>query len=256
MLATLHVSRRPDPKPPGEAAFVAVCSLDRPQPELAAVALSTDEKAFASAARSRRRQREIDVTRRMLRLGLDRCLGEPAAPLAWTGRGPEYDRGGEGPGLSIAHAREFAAAALSRGGAVGVDIEGAVPARPWRRIAQTVFCDADRDWILAGIDEPARARRFLAVWTAREAFAKFRRESVFDCLSRPLLRAREPGSTVRRGDALVAVFHADDWTLALCGAGAAVEAPRWFLHDTATGAPKRPEVCFEILREHALRSPH
>jgi len=240
----------------GEAAFVAVCSLDRPPPELAAVALSSDETALARAARSRRREREIDVTRRMLRHGLDRCLGEPGAPLAWSGRGPEYDSGGERPGLSVAHAREFAAAAVSRGGAVGVDVEGADRVRPWQRIAKTVLCDADRDWILAGIDDTARSRRFLAVWTAREAFAKARRESVFDRLSRPLLRVREPGSTAYRTGTLVAVFHADAWTLALCGAGAAVEAPRWFLHDSATAAPERPALCFEILRQHALRSPH
>jgi len=255
-LATPHASRWADPALTGEAAFVAVCALDRPPSKLATVALSGDETAHARAARSSRRRREIDVTRRMLRHGLDRCLGEPEASLAWTGRGPECDPSGDGPGLSIAHARGFAAVALRRGGAVGVDVEDADTARRWQRIAETMFCDADRDWILAGIDDTARSRRFLAVWTAREAFAKSRRESVFDRLSRPLLQVREPGSTAHRAGPLVAVFHAEAWTLALCGAGAAIEAPRWFLNDSATGAPERPALCFEILRQHALRSPH
>src|SRR5690606_31059422 len=116
--------------------------------------------------------------------------------------------------------------------------------------------DADRDWILAATDESARARRFLAVWTAREAFAKARRESVFDRLSRPLLQACEPDSRVHRVGPLVAVFHADAWTLALCGPGAAVEAPRWFLQDSATGAPRYPAMCFETVGGHALRRPH
>lgn len=232
--------------------LVTVCDLHDPPPALASVSLSELELASLRRARSGRRRREIDVTRRLLRFGLRNALSCSDAPLAWNGRGPDYDDGVHKIGLSISHSRRFAAAALSLAGAVGVDVECPSPARPWRRIVDALFCDADRHWILAaGREGQDPAGRFLAVWTAREAFAKFRKESVLDRLARPLLayeatHENTGAAGTPRERPQVAVYSCASWTLAVCGIGAGM--PRWFLRKpSGTHAAHRSPICFRTL---------
>lgn len=180
-----------------------------------AMPLSDAEQAALAACRTAKRRREIDVSRRLLRYGLREYLGVSGDGIRWGGQGPRHTAS-PGLWLSAAHGRRHAAAAWSGAGAIGVDIEHLGERPRWRRIMQAMFCDEDIDWINHG-DAGDGLGRFLAVWTAREAYAKHTGGSVLGGLATPLLReaAAIGARDARRGDARVEVVVRDSWVAAL-----------------------------------------
>lgn len=170
--------------------YVAVCRLAAPPSDVVAVPLSKQEHASLAGCRTAKRRREVDVSRRLVRYGLRAFLRTADDDLEWRDTGPRYSGGKQAVRMSVAHSRGHVAAAWSATGAIGVDVES-LAARPrWRRIMESMFCDADTAWITRDgpPSETTGLRRFLAVWTAREAYAKYLGGSVLEHLSQPLLR--------------------------------------------------------------------
>jgi phosphopantetheinyl transferase len=201
--------------------ILAICRLVEPPAQVATIPLSHHEREFLSRARTLKRRREIEVSRRLMRHGLRHGLKLPDEYLAWSDKGPAYHGNPGSVGLSLAHSPGYAAVGLSNAGVIGVDIECAERKRPWRPMMESMFCADDQRWIANDTDTPgsrSTLERFLAVWTAREAYAKFRRESVLSRLSQPLLKECEPENYVNEQlcRVCVAVFCAPDWTAAVC----------------------------------------
>lgn len=181
---------------------LAVCRLDAPSPSVVAMPLSAGERRFLETCRSAKRRREVEVTRRLLRYGLHEYLGVPTKAVRWGKTGPRYVGAPHNIGLSASHDDRCAAIAWSTAGKIGIDIESLEFPRPWRRIMDAMFCDDDIDWIMhrAGENATSGLRRFLVVWTAREAYAKYSGGSVLGQLSQPVLR--EAGADERYEGAL------------------------------------------------------
>jgi phosphopantetheinyl transferase len=72
-----------------------------------------------------------------------------------------------GPEVSVSHSRDWVAAAVSRVGTIGVDVEVARPTRAIGAIAEMAFGPAER--AMVGRDGKAA---FYRIWTLREAMAK------------------------------------------------------------------------------------
>lgn len=172
---------------------LAVCRLDAPVPPVMATPLSVGERKLLETCGSEKRRREVNVTRRLLRYGLHEYLGETGETVQWGETGPSYVGPRHDVGLSVSHDDRCAAIAWSASGRIGIDIESLESARPWRRIMAAMFSDDDIDWIMRGAEKDSEPglSRFLAVWTSREAYAKYSGGSVLGQLSRPLLREVE-----------------------------------------------------------------
>jgi phosphopantetheinyl transferase len=85
-----------------------------------------------------------------------------------TGKLHAFDgRRQRGPAVSIAHSRDWVAAAVSHVGPVGIDVEVVRPDRALAQIADLAFGPNERAWV-ARDGEAA----FYPIWTLREAMAK------------------------------------------------------------------------------------
>jgi phosphopantetheinyl transferase len=189
-----------------------------------AMPLSVEEKDSLARATTPKRRREIDVSRRLIRYGLHAYLELPTdSTLHWGKKGPRSVGLPPSIGMSVAHSARHAAVALSTRGSVGVDVESTESPPAWQEIMTGFFCDQDVEWI-ARTDAPRGAdglRRFYAIWTAREAYAKLRQGSVLDRLSQPVLRewVGADGRDVRAASGRacrVEIFVGDGWIVALC----------------------------------------
>lgn len=153
--------------------------------------LSHEEQLSVERARTRRRRREIAVSRHLMRYCLMQSASAVDAPIEWTSAGPRYRDARHGFGLSLSHSRHHAAVAVAANQSIGIDVESLDTPRHWERIMNAVFCSQDIDWITRNIQTSFASsglQRFLVIWTAREAYAKYRRGSVLDHISRPILR--------------------------------------------------------------------
>jgi len=202
--------------------YVAVCELGMPPPEVMEHPLSKDEEASLGRCRFSKRRREVDVSRRLVRYCLHEYLGVTGDAIKWGDTGPCYDDTHCDVRLSIAHSRSHAAVAVSNACAIGIDIETLDTSLRWRRIMDAMFCDEDVEWISRSHsrDETTELKRFMSVWTAREAYAKSRRASVLDQLSRPLLRDARgswfKGKRATAAAARVEVAVDREWVAAVC----------------------------------------
>ena len=68
--------------------------------------------------------------------------------------------------FSLSHSSGMALCAVSRGAALGVDVERIDPQAATAALAAEVFCPAEQDWI------GKSAERFFALWTVKEALFK------------------------------------------------------------------------------------
>lgn len=183
-----------------------------------AMPLSKSEEALLASCRTSKRRREVHVSRRLMRYGLRKFLGMADDALEWYDSGPRYATTHQSVGLSVAHSRDRVAAAWSTKGRIGIDVENLLARPNWRRAMESMFCDEDIDWTTADgpKGEAAGLRRFLAVWTAREAYAKYRGGSVLEHLSRPLLCDAEDSDGPHADCARVEV-NADEYkVVAVC----------------------------------------
>lgn len=149
-------------------------------PNTAALAmLGEDERERRSRLRFAKDRNAFALAHVLLRTSLSRHADLP--PAAWS-----FERGSHGkPALSpaqmaayglhfsLSHAGAVAACAVTRIGAVGVDVEP--PDRDIDIPALTsIALTTDEAAALAGLDAAAARRRFLIFWTLKEAYVKAR----------------------------------------------------------------------------------
>ena len=91
-------------------------------------------------------------------------------PLRFDRRGCPYSQSGW-RGISFSSDADCAVLAFSRDCQVGVDIELIRPIPDMRTIAELAFSDAERASLLASLPSQ-RTKRFLEIWTLKEAWLK------------------------------------------------------------------------------------
>lgn len=174
--------------------------------------LSADERARASRFAFERDRRCFVATRGVLRTLIAWQLEADASRLEFA-----YDAYGK-PSLSglwrgvldfnVSHSGEAAVVALSRTGAVGVDVEQVRPIGDRDAIARRTFAPREAAAIRA-LDEAARDEAFFTCWTRKEAFVKATGEglsyplhefvvSVDPLAAQPLLDVRGDAMETRR----------------------------------------------------------
>lgn len=166
--------------------------------------LSADERARAARFAFERDRRCYVATRGALRLLIARQLEADASRLEFA-----YDEYGK-PSLSgvwravldfnVSHSGDAAVVALSRAGAVGVDVEQVRPIDDRDAIAARTFAPREAAALMS-LGETVRDRAFFTCWTRKEAFVKATGEglsypleqfvvSVDPLAARPLLDVR------------------------------------------------------------------
>jgi len=198
---------------PGEV-HVWKIALDRPAGVVGELRglLSADELARADRFRVERGRERYIVGRGVLRTLLNRYTGAPPHALVFA-----YNEFGkpELPGsevcFNLSHSHGIALAAVTRGRAVGVDIERIREEVIGERIAQRFFSPAEAR-TLAGLPPAQQARAFFDCWTRKEAWIKARGEGLSIALDsfEVTLGPGEPARLVAtRPDAQ----EADRWSL-------------------------------------------
>jgi 4'-phosphopantetheinyl transferase len=128
----------------------------------------------------------------MLRTALAGYLGRPPSriridrtcPRCGRPHGKTRLRGHDGSGLelSVAHSADRVAIAVARGVPVGVDVERVRDDLDVDGLAPVVLSAADSVW-LAGFPPSERVKRFLELWTRKEAVLKARGTGITGPLS-------------------------------------------------------------------------
>ena len=141
--------------------------------------LSDDERARAARFLFDRHRRRFVVARATLRAMLARYTGRPAASLVFE-YGPHGKPALVGAGdvrFIVAHWDELAVYAVTRGAAVGVDVERLREVHEADRIAERFFSVPERDELRA-LPEASRSAGFFTCWTRKEAYVKARGEGL------------------------------------------------------------------------------
>lgn len=147
--------------------------------------LAPDERARASRFRFARHRRRYMASWAAVRRLLGAYTAGEAESLAFTYGPKGKPELADDPDLrfNLSHSEELALVAVSRGGAVGIDIEHLRPLPDADEIAQRFFSRREVDCYLA---QPAelRQRAFYSCWTRKEAFVKALGEGLFLSLDR------------------------------------------------------------------------
>jgi 4'-phosphopantetheinyl transferase len=148
--------------------------LDAPEPDANSALLSSDEIARAARFVFDHHRRRFVAGRAALRRILGAEIGRAPETLAF-----EYSAAGK-PSLpncavcfNLSHSDRWALVAVTRIGAVGVDIEKRRPLADVLRLAQTAFSSNELEE-LRGIAPSAREEAFYTGWTRKEAYIKAR----------------------------------------------------------------------------------
>lgn len=177
--------------------------------------LSAEEQARAARFRFAVDRSEYVAAHVLLRhmLAPMRSCSPAAIAFARTASGKPFVADGRGPHFSLSHSRGLVACAACGENAIGVDVEP-LDARSPVDLAGPCFTEAERRAFLA-LPEARRPRRFLDLWTLKEAVVKATGEG----LSRDL---RD--------------FSIDFEPLAMACSGAmTVEGPQWRLCQRVVG---------------------
>ena len=146
--------------------------------------LSEEERDAAARFRRPVDALRSAVTRAALRRLLGAELGEPPDALRFvrSDRGrPALDVGGRPPlDFNVSHGGDHALIAWSRRRRVGVDIEPLRAEWDWTPLARMVLGTEDARHVAAAPHGPERDRRFLDVWTAKEALLKAEGRGIAD----------------------------------------------------------------------------
>jgi phosphopantetheinyl transferase len=129
--------------------------------------LSSEERERAGRFKVQFRRDQFVCGRVLLRSLLERVTGKPAASheIEVTARGKPVCR--NGPAVSISHSGSFVVAAISYDGLIGVDIEGRPGNRDVNAIANSVFAEAEVQWLASQPED-----RFYMLWVLKEAWLK------------------------------------------------------------------------------------
>lgn len=137
--------------------------------ELAGI-LSPAERAAAERFRFPRDRARAVISHAGLRLLLAGHLNLPPESVAFvTGDSGKPRLAGTGAvSFNLSHSGVYAAAAVSRGRELGIDIEQIRPDAAWRDIAARFFSPEERAWLDSRVEPGA----FFRLWTAKEAVLK------------------------------------------------------------------------------------
>lgn len=179
-------------------------SLDHPPSvtERLAHALSADERARAERLRLEGVRRRFVAGRGMVRAILARYLDADPGRIrfAYGPRGkPELDAPFDACGLrfSIAHSHALLLCAVTRGRAVGVDLESLGATVDVDAIARRFFSSGESA-ALQSMPEPERLPAFLRGWTSKEAYLKATGQGLGDRLDTvEVALGRRPAMLVR-----------------------------------------------------------
>ncbi len=167
----------PPPLGPGEAQVWRI-ALDDPDRcgllDTAYAVLTGDERERAARMRAGAVREEFIVARGYLRRLLARLLGGAANGIALEVGPHGKPRLAEERGIwfNVAHSRGMILIAISRTGAVGVDVEWVDRSVEALEIARSAFHPADVARIEGATSERERVAEFYRCWTRKEAVAK------------------------------------------------------------------------------------
>lgn len=192
--------------PPLGAAEVHAWRIDLAAASPDEADLSDVERARAGAIRDPGTRRVFTASRAAVRRILAGYLGRPASGVELLQHCP-YCSGPHGRPrlegapppllLSIAHSGSLAALAVTRTGAVGVDVEGGANGRrSGLRIAERRFAPEEVAALLAA-PEHERTAVFLRIWTRKEAYLKATGEGLARPMSSFAVSAAEPAVLLR-----------------------------------------------------------
>ena len=160
---------------PGVRMWLA--DLDAPDADAGAALLSSDEKARAARFVFDHHRRRFVAGRAALRRILGAEVGRSPGTLAfeYNPAGKPSLSNGVAPGVhfNLSHSDQWALVAVTRIGAVGVDIEKRRPLADVLRLAQTAFSPNELEE-LRGVAPAGREDAFFAGWTRKEAYIKAR----------------------------------------------------------------------------------
>jgi 4'-phosphopantetheinyl transferase len=134
--------------------------------------LNAEERA-EEARRTARHRRRYVVTRALVRAVLAGYLDRPPAsvPLLRGPNGKPRLDGADSLRFNVSHSGAVLVVAVTAGTEIGVDVELVRPVERDAQLARRWFSEADAA-SLAGAPPALRARRFMELWTRREAIAK------------------------------------------------------------------------------------
>lgn len=181
------------------------------QEELAAV-LSPDEVERAARFRSPAHQDRARITRGILRTLLGRHAQRDAREISFTHseHGKPALPPTSGIHFNLSHSGEYAAFAITRLGAVGVDVERIREDMPQLdEIARRYFAASEQAQ-LQSVEEGDRVRAFFTLWTRKEAFVKARGDGVCSGLEQFEVLLSTPRLIKIQGDAQAAAH----WSMA------------------------------------------
>ena len=118
---------------------------------------------LSGAARS-----DFLASRWLIRRALARATGQDANLVRPTEGRPDASDRPPGWRLSLSHSGGMAGCAVSRGTAIGLDIEPLNRRPQWHKVVKRWFTPEEQAWLLAENESEA----FLKVWTLKEAWLK------------------------------------------------------------------------------------
>jgi 4'-phosphopantetheinyl transferase len=160
---------------PGEV-HVWKIALDQPAGAIGEMRglLSADELARADRFRVERGAERYTVGRGVLRTLLGRYIGVPPQALAFAyNEFGKPELAGSEVCFNLSHSHGIALVAVTRGRAIGVDIERVREEVMRERIAERFFSPAEAR-ALAGLPPGQQAQAFFNCWTRKEAWIKAR----------------------------------------------------------------------------------
>ena len=191
-------------------------ALDRPSASVAALAglLSAEEMDRAARFVFERDRRRYIVARAALRQLIARYVGRApdSVPFRYGKFGKPRLDGRSGPAFNVSHSEECALIAVSRRGALGVDIEAIRELRDAEDIATRFFAPGEVARLMA-LPAAVRTGAFFTCWTRKEAYLK----ALGSGLAKPL-------------DAFEVTFGAGE-PPRLTVLGDREETARWTVHD-------------------------
>lgn len=135
--------------------------------EIAATLVTAEDRERLDAPMQPRRRTEYLKGRALLRHALERATGRAAASFQIRVLQDGKPECVDGPAISLSHSGELAICAVTKLGAVGVDVETRRPRTELRVIAERYFTPAEARWIAADPDA-----RFRMLWVLKEAYLK------------------------------------------------------------------------------------
>jgi len=209
-------------------------ALEVPATQMQAYArlLASDERARAAKFRFERDRSHFVVARGILRSLLSRYLHNESHPLHFT-----YNQFGK-PTLAgeadsqnllfnVAHSHKLALYAVTRLGAIGIDLEYMRDDPEYERIAERFF-SPNEVYLLHTVPQEKRLEAFFACWTRKEAYIK----------------ARGMGLSLDLKDFDVSLAPGEPITL-LNSREEGLDITRWSLYDLSPGAGYKAALAVE-----------